>query len=265
VHGSYLETVAEAGLLQHFDGSRYVAGEFVDPISGERQCLIEYCHPCLLATTPTMEEFARMLAARFPDADALVLRAPAEVKPPRPWERRLTFVRYAGKNGAVPSGVVLAAAEHEALTARWLRQALTHAYCSQGRSPSQAAVASTASQIMAAPDRRTYIAISGSTPVGHVTVLSDRLDEVTGESIVELYDLLVETSNDRGGVTGRLVAAAASHAATLGRPLIGNVVHQPAPKSDTREHGLRVLEGLLSRGWEPDHVFWSARARDIAS
>jgi hypothetical protein len=111
------------------------------------------------------------------------------------------------------------------------------------------------------PDRVSLMARRDGRTIGHATLRVGSEDEVTGEPIAELVDILVEGVPDTGFVTSVLSRAAVAHAHALGRPLIGNVVHTvgPGPGAGTKDTW-RVVTRLLEQGWTLDHEYWWAPA-----
>jgi hypothetical protein len=255
VADDYLRLVAEACLLDQLGGCRYVAGLYEDPISGEQSCFVEFCDSTLLTDPVLRDNFTTELSRRFPDVDGIIARAANDVELPPPWQRRITYVRYSGVERSLPSTVVLSNEALDLLVHGWLRQAIDHGYQIQGQSLDEEAARRAATQVLAATGRRSYVVFRNDAPVGHVTLLCEAADEVTGEDHVELYDALVEPCDDPDKpAMAQLVDAAVSVATSLQRPLVGNVVH-PLGERDPSVRD-RVLHSLLSRGWRVDHTMW---------
>ncbi|PGH41749.1 hypothetical protein GA0070622_0643 [Micromonospora sediminicola] len=249
VDAGYLSRMAEVGALRMLDGSPVVAGAVVEPVTGESYCLVEYCDDRLLVEPRRRQELLRHLAVEFPDAARAVVRASAGTDLPPPWAPHLTYVRHRGVGADEGATVEVRAAEpaDDHLIEDWLARALIAA---APRSVDPARPVEVAAGILAAPDRRSYVTLADDRPVGHVTLLLDALDDVTGRPFVELLDILVEPRFAGRAVTDALVAASATEAAALGRPLLGHVVHGP-----DQAHGDRVVCSLIGKGWVTDHRF----------
>ncbi|MFF3749494.1 hypothetical protein ACFYYH_03380 [Streptomyces sp. NPDC002018] len=262
VSESYLRAAAEAGLLDRFAGSPYVAGAYEEPVRCELQYLVTYCDPDLAARPSWWAELPALARAAAPAAQAVVARLPSDLRPPAAWRRYLTYLSYHGADRSpAESGapapdlpeVVPALPEHDGPIGRWLGMALSNAAAAHGAErarPEEAVVKS----LLEHPGRSSFVVLFGGSPAGHATVLCGEEDDVTGEPIAELFDILVEVpSADRPRATAALVAAAARHAAARRLPLIGNVVHTLVGESDPGE---QVLASLTSRGWSHHHTMW---------
>ncbi|MBB4678778.1 hypothetical protein [Crossiella cryophila] len=254
VSPDYLRSAEASGLLATLDGLPYVVGEHLDAVTGQRQCLAEYVDPGLLADPSALRRLRQALATTAPAAERTVLRVPPDLSPGPPWTPHLTYIRFTGKAGPVPPHVLPAETRHEPALVGWLAAAFDLAGREQGHDAG-ARSAELATQLLAAPDRRSYVATAGGIAVGHVTLLCAAQDEVTGRDFVELLDSLVEPDQDVSGLTADLVAAAAAHAEAEGLPLIGHVVHPVGAAASRAE---AVLASLLRRGWVLDHRYYSA-------
>ncbi|MCW5250342.1 hypothetical protein [Streptomyces sp. SHP 1-2] len=273
----YLAEAADAGLVEHADGRRYVAGAYVDPLSNERQLLVEYCDEELLAAPEWPARLVERASALDPAVAAVVLRVPGTVLLPEPWERTLSYVLHpADRTGPGPGDLTapgpgpadvgpevpglaigpLAPGPEEDLVTRWLTRAMVDGGADRGDAVDADAAARIAREFLDAPDRRTCVARLDGAAVGHATLLCDVRDEVTRRRAVELVDILVDIPDPvrRGAVIAALTRAALAHAHRLGLPLLGHVVH-PATHV-AAGHGERIVASLLTRGWNLDHVFW---------
>jgi hypothetical protein len=133
-----------------------------------------------------------------------------------------------------------------------LLSAIKDGYACQGRPVSGAAARRLARGINAAPDRRSYIAIADGSPLGHLTMLTDASDQVTGEDYIDLVDMLADPGELASRARTVLVRAAVAFAATARKPLIGSVVHG----SSGPTAGQQVVDSLLKRGWHVDRADW---------
>lgn len=248
----YLAAVAESGLLGDFRGLSYVADSYTDPLTGRTQVLVEYAEQALTGDADLLAAFTAELARLHPGATAALLRTTPEVVLPEPWRPQITYIRLDA--GAHPPGAVevtRAGAEHDDLVRDWLVTAFRTACRETGQSAADPHTV--AEDLLAQPGRVSLLVWNGDEPAGHVTLLCDARDEVTGEDFVELVDSLVEPVLDVRAATVALSRAAADHATALGLPLYGNVVHDLSTGKAER-----VLTSLAALGWRPSHRFWCA-------
>ncbi|MEU6275035.1 GNAT family N-acetyltransferase [Streptomyces populi] len=254
----YLRRAASAGLAGEAAGFGFVADRCDDPFTGRRQILVEYCSPGLPASPAALDALRGALRARDHEADAVLLRVDGDLRLPAPWRPRLTYVRHdrdpaAGTRGAPsPAGLTVrpAARADDARVHDWLVQAFRNAYPGQEIASEHPGVA----DIMAAPDRLSFIAELHGEPIGHGTVLISEQDSVTGEEFTELVDTLVDDARHRRAAVAALVAAAVEAAG--GRPLCGHVVHPYEPGAARAADN--VLRALVAGDWSVDHCFWES-------
>ncbi|MET8099622.1 hypothetical protein ABZV29_24605 [Streptomyces sp. NPDC005236] len=260
---SYLKSARDAELVRVVAGLPCVAGVSTDPLSGERRLLVEYADPGLLADSDASQSLWRALLTEHQGVSALVVRADADVRLPRPWHRDLTYVRLA-EDAEVPAGadgprVTTALDEHRPLLADWLGRAIVHAAREQNRPAGVDAVAAEADALLDTPSRQSLLVWERGVPVGHATVVGEAWDEITDEAHMELVDVLVEPGAD--GPAGReaLTAAVAGLARTARLPLTGHVVHGLDGGGD------RVTAALCARGWRIHHRYWTTDAQELAA
>lgn len=256
VREDYLRIARDADLLGLFQDRPYVAGTYRDPVTGQDACLVEYCHPDILRESAA--EFAGMLLAQFSAVSQVLLRIRAGTTLPDPWQPLVTYVRYASPGGdtapaAGPVAVIEGSPAHSGAVERWLVQAIRDAYASQQREAPEPAVRAAAREIISAPGRRSYLAMADGRAIGHLTILADSYDDVSGETYTDLVDMLVEPGDLARPARESLVRRAVADASRAGRALIGNVTH---PLGADGAHGQRVLAALVSRGWRVDHADW---------
>lgn len=251
VDGVYLVAAKEAGQLGEIEGLAYVAGSYVEPVTGEHQCFIEWADPRLLRDE-TLSHLTATVAAAHPGSRRVLLRAPAEYELPQPWRKHLTYVHYAGTAQAPGAHVHRSTPVQDLLVAGWLVRAFTTAGESFGARTSPRDTSDLADAVLGAPDRESYVFSIDGTAVGHATMLCQARDPVSGEEFAELLDILVEPDFDVRGITRELVAACAVRAAHLNRRLIGNVVHP----IDSAAHGDTVVAALARSGWAVAYRYW---------
>jgi hypothetical protein len=260
VDPDYLRAAREAGLAHSLDGRTYVADAYVEPVTGEQQCLVEYAHPTLLADPP------RLLAAvfaRLPACTSAVVRTTPDTAPHPALEPLTTYLRHtppAADRAPAACAPPVAWDEqhvHDPAVSEWLVRALTAAARGRGQDPDPEPARQAAAQLMAEPARRSCIARHPDTgaPIGHATVLTDAQDDVSGTAFVELVDILIDDPEQVRAATAALVQACAGLATELGLPLVGNVSH---PRPDTPggpDPAARVVAALEAAGWRPTHLY----------
>jgi hypothetical protein len=249
--GDYLVAAKEAGQLGDIEGLAYVAGSYVEPVTGEHQCFIEWADPRLLQSE-TLPHLTTEVIAAHPRAQRVLLRAPAEYELPPPWRKHLTYVHYSGTAQPPGAHVRRSTAVQDLLVAGWLVRAFTTAGESFGARTSPQDASDLADAVLSSPDRESFVFSIDGTAVGHATMLCQARDPVSGEEFAELLDILVEPDFDVRGITKELVAACAVRAAALRRRLIGNVVHP----FDSAAHGDKVVAALSRSGWSVAHRYW---------
>jgi hypothetical protein len=251
VDNNYLASALQAGQLYEIDSLNYVAGLYIEPVTDEKQCFVEYADEGLLIK-PMLDRLTSALTDEFPQARRLLIRVPGAVGLPGPWAPQLTYVRYGGEAGSPDAAIVPARPGDRDLIIDWLMRAFADAGASFGAQTESPGNRRLAEEVMAADDRETLVYLVDGTAVGHATLLCDANDPVTGEDFAELLDILVEPAQDVRAITRELVTAAAVRAGKLGKPLVGNVVHSVAAAG----HGDRVVASLLKSGWSVAYRYW---------
>ncbi|WP_371500528.1 hypothetical protein OG871_28270 [Kitasatospora sp. NBC_00374] len=245
--------------------SGVTAGPYTDPLTGEHHLLIQQPGPALLTDSARLAQARAALHTQCPQTRSTLLRTPPDTTLPAPWRRRLTYLRCADP-ADLPDPehtleVVPAAADDDTLVLTWLTRALMRGAADIGHAVPASAAGSIAESVCAQPGRVSLVARRAGRTIGHATLLTGRDDDVTGEPITELVDVLVEDGEDVALTTAVLCRAAAAHAQTLGQALVGNVVHghDQDPATGGRDTW-RIVTALLARGWRIDHEFWWAPA-----
>ncbi|MFJ9378736.1 hypothetical protein [Streptomyces sp. NPDC101455] len=238
------------------------AGPYTDPVTGERHVLIEHIDERGMKDSALLESVCTALHRAHPGAQSTLLRTPAGTRLPAPWRRHLTYVRCAETLPPVPDAPSVTPAEgpgDDELVRVWLIRAFVAAGDDMCRPVSEAVARTVADGVLARPDRVSLMARQEDRTVGHATLLTDRDDETTGETFAELVDILVDGA-DTGRTTAALSRAAAAYAHSLGRPLVGNVVHTAADSAGAGKDTWRIVTRLLRNGWQLDHAYWWAPA-----
>ncbi|MGW6412499.1 hypothetical protein ACWF95_35700 [Streptomyces vinaceus] len=256
VDDRYLRAADEAGLLSRIDGLPVVAGEYLEPASGELQCLVEHADPALLARASHLLD---TLFRCHPDCTSAVVRVPAHLPAPPGLQPLLSYLRHTPPQppaaASVPLRLTEAAEADDAAVGQWLARAIRDASAGRGHTGTPEGTEQAVRQLLEAPDRRSYLVRTPDAleAIGHATVLTDAYDDVSGTEFVDLVDILIDDARLRRAAIERLVAACADTAAALGKPLIGNVTHPVDPEG--RERAAGVVAALRRQGWTPTHGY----------
>ncbi|GAA2531922.1 hypothetical protein [Pilimelia columellifera] len=255
---AYLADATAAGHQVSVDGLACIAGRYHEPLSGTVHCLVEYADKALLTD---LDRLYGGLRAAHPEARTLIVRAPAGV----PVDPRLlplqTYLRYQPDSVTTVEMAdhvrltVVESRDHDDLVNVWLVRAFTDGGTDLGRTVDPVATAEAAEAILAEPGRRSLVLKAPDGPVGHATLLTEAVDDVSGVPHVELVDALVDHAELRPAGMRSLVAAADVCARQLGLPLLGNVTHH-APGEDADSS--RVLASLTRAGWRPVFAYYHA-------
>ncbi|GAB3898588.1 hypothetical protein GCM10029964_083250 [Kibdelosporangium lantanae] len=249
---NYLRSAEQAGLVAEVAGHQYVAGEYTDPVTGTRTCLVEYCDSAGVRG----EALWHHVLERFPTVEAVFLRTPPARPLSPPWRVHSTYLRWHGAGPPLPeSSVTLrdAGPDDRAAIVDWLVRALVDGAAHNGRPAVTADARAVAMNVLHAPGTRSFVACRDHAVIGHATVLSDSYDDLTGTAFVELLDVFVDPDPDAREVRHALAAMGMRHARGLGRPLIGHVVHKA---SSANTEAPRIVESLEAQGWCQDHIYW---------
>lgn len=261
-----LESFAGTGLLWEVAGHPCIAGTSTDPADGRVDCLVEYAPEPLLTDPSALALLVHEVMAGQPRPRwrNLVVRSRGEVTLPAPMVRDLTHLvldRAAGPGPLLPPGISIAPSAGPGADARvgdWLRRAVADGNSQRGLPDGGALVDETVDSYLAAPDRVSLIASldtpGGPRPIAHATLLTGAVDEVYGTPFVDLVDILVDEDQDVPLLTRALVAASARHAADVGLPLVGNVVH--GLDAEGAVQGERVVASLIRKGWQLLDTYW---------
>ncbi|WP_330456139.1 nucleotidyltransferase family protein [Streptomyces sp. NBC_00820] len=269
----FLTAAQRAGVRHSWGGFGYVGDRYTDALTGEVSYLVEHLDPGVLTAPEQLTAFADHVLGECPGADAVLLRVPGHHTPPDPWTRRLTYVvksddsdaEDSGAEGGGPadsgvadsgvegSGVAVRAANDDDASdlARWLADAFQTGAGDQGHPVERGTALEQAAEVMAAPDRCSFVAHKDGVALGHATLLLDARDDVDGTTFVNLVDILIEGPAERRAATTALVRVCAEKAAAAGRPLIGNVIHHWSGG-----RGDRVVGALTADGWRTHHEYW---------
>ncbi|MFJ2816587.1 hypothetical protein [Streptomyces sp. NPDC087294] len=245
-----------------------MAGPYNDPVTGERHVLIQRPREEMLRDPRRLASACATLHRLYPRVESFLTRTPPGIELSEPWRRRLTYVRcvdpakWPAPTGGGPRVTLAAGAADDDLVRAWLVRAFRAGGGVVHHPVSEFTAAAQAAFLCASPYRMSFIAWRGERAVGHATLLTGATDEVTGESVTELVDLLAE--DEAGADIARVVLlrAAAGHAATTRSPLIAGLLHtDPESAPEGREFAQSVLiTPALRRRWTIDHAYWWAPA-----
>jgi len=258
VCSAYLTSVEEAGLLHDIEGERYSSGFYREPVTHEPQILVEYASQRILTDPRLLSELEARLAARYPEAQRVLLRVPGGTEPALDhWIPYISYVQLSpGQVQGEIVGVRPAQPDDESLVRVWIATGLRNACEQQGRPVAPGAAEEVAQQLLDSPGREALVYVHEGRAVAHLTMMADSHEEVSGRDQVEMIDVLTDNAPDQRTAQRNLVNAAAQRAKELRRPLVGNVVHTTLTNRDD-DHGRRIIRKLREQGWFVTHELWS--------
>lgn len=255
-----LERFAGTGLLRTVRGVSCVAGASTDPSGTRVDCLVEYAPAAVLTDLGVLADLAGQVMPGTGDRRPgdLVVRGWYGIELPAPLRRDITYLTLGQPAPSPPAGTVIEPSrgpDTDALVAEWLTTAFVRGGRAQGRPADPEAVETIVHGILDAPDRISLLARpGGGAPAAHATLLTGAHDDLLGTGFVELVDILVADGHDQRTLTAALVGAADRYARSLGRPLVGNVIHDHRPEH--REQTAAVVARLLRQGWRIRDEYW---------
>lgn len=245
------------GVLIDLPGGCAVGGVYDEPGLGRPVWLLEYVTPEVLGATDLGTRLGRAQRGRGVDRIPALIRVAPDEHPAG--SRHFShYVRLeplavpASRDGTDGVEVRAATPKDDQLLSRWLRCALERGYLAH---PDRAAPLDRqiVPAILSDRNRRSWIAVHGGAAVGHLTVLLDCHDPVTGEEPIELLDVLAE-GGARREAEEALVRVAREFAARSQRPLLGHVVCEPLHGAD-EPRCKAILASLERRGWRRSHDY----------
>lgn len=257
VIADYLAEAAESGLLNAVDGSHYVCGVTLDPLTGEETVFVEYVSSDLLQDGPKWIKLLAALREQGRGARTALIRKPAVLPCPPQAEHHTHYLLAHGRPRRTTeplSQLMIRRADRSGEQDRvlaWLAKALVSGYSERGKRVDFEIALEIARARFAADGAVMLVAVLPDAGViGHATLVPDCCDDVTGREYVELVDVLIGEGPVRR-VQESLTFAAVDLAGELGRPLQGNVVCA-APVDGIRR--CRQIAGYLEEtGWVADH------------
>lgn len=251
----YLAEASESGRVFRLDGAVFVAAVWTDDLTGLRKGYVEWADPGVMVAD-RRQMLAAAAAEQLDVNDVLLRVAPGPVAGDGCRYRTRYVVAAATDElaGPAPSDVLVRepVAEDRDTVERWL--ALAHADAYSGFSESMdPGLLDKVRELFQLDDADTgvLVAILDDRPVGHVTWLRRRSDDLTGTVHDELVDMLVEPGVRSAGDARTALLVGLGAARTPGLPLLGNVSFDDGTAST-------VYERLLTGPWRPayDLVEW---------
>lgn len=252
----YLAEARESGRVFRLDGAVFVAAVWTDDLTGLRKGYVEWADPG--AMVADRRQLVAAAAAEQLDVDDVLLRVAPGPGAGDGCRYRTRYVAAAATDelaGPAPSDVLVRepAAEERDTVQGWLALAAADAYSGFLES-TDSDLLYKVRELFQLDDADTgvLVAILDDRPVGHVTWLRSRSDDLTGTVHDELVDMLVEPGVRSAGAARTALLAGLGSARTPGLPLLGNVSFDDGSAGS-------VYERLLSGPWRPayDLVEWS--------
>jgi hypothetical protein len=246
---SFLQAAAEAGLVHQLGPIGLVADEYLEPITGRRQCLVEHWWDDR-ADASVSSSAAYLIAALedgWPQCDDALVRAGNALPGLAPYLTYLSFLGEPANTDDLP--VIVASTPAELTAVEEMLVAAFHA-ASEGRnwSASKEALHTAAREVMSRPSRVSFLVAGEVGVTGHATLLVDAHDDPSDQDYVELLDVLVKGADTSAVRRARraLVEHAKRLAHDMGRPLLGHVVHE----TSSLDRCARVVRSLRGAGWQ---------------
>lgn len=230
-----------------------LAGYYKDPLLGRECCLILDWDGVF--DGDTIRGFAK---DAYPDADVCLVRSADVEASLEGFEDQLYYIELS------PDAQLAVSKETDLVSVRpssevdkdFVLSLLVEAFedaLELRRTPApDGAAASHAISILDRPDAVSFVAEYEGQRIGHVLLLDDQVDDVTGEHFVEFLDILVPRGAPaRTAAKHELTLASHNFARSRGKALIGHVVARP----DGDDYDRVLLNSLAAAGWATSHKF----------
>src|SRR5699024_5612716 len=148
----------------------------------EPQILVEYASQRILTDPRLLSELGARLAARYPEAQRVLLRVPGRTKPALGhWTPCVPYVQLTARQvqGEIV-GVRPAHPGDESLVRVWLATGARNACEQQGRPVAPGAAEEVAQQLLDSPGREALVYVHEGRAVAHLTMMADSHEEVSG-------------------------------------------------------------------------------------
>jgi hypothetical protein len=242
------------------DDEFIVAGEYFEPLRQQQCVLVEQAPAARLAAADATGWLTSWARVNFPDAQLIIVR-----------NEELTFHLHGFDDYSyymVLEGDPVSAEQTGDIAVRpadpvqdrdkvsfWLVQAFEDALEMRSEKGPEGAAEAQSDAVLDDRQSRSFLAAHGGVDIGHVTLLDDQLDDLTGIEYTELLDVLVERKHPRRhAAEAALVQHAWQCAKDAGKPLLGHIVVR-----DKTCHcaGVEqtILDRLRTRGWKYSHKF----------
>jgi hypothetical protein len=246
--------------VQEWPGGGFiVAGEYYEPLCREECVLVEYASAEVMSAPDAATRLVAWARQTTPRARRLILRvSPLEFELPGfdDYLYYMTLERDPRTTEDTSDIAVRSSgpADKE-LVGHWLVQAFDDALGMRQEEASEGAAADQSTAVLDSPEALSFVAGHNGQDIGHVTLLLDQVDDLTGLPYVELLDVLVEREHPRRhAAEAALVQRSWEVAQTQGKPLVGHiVVREKASRGAGYEHD--ILNRLYPRGWAYAHKF----------
>lgn len=251
---------AAEGLVHALDGAPFVAAETRDPVLASADLYVPWLAPELQAGVEPLRRWQRAVARTWPHVDRVVVRVPAGSWPDGGGVPLSSYLRCTARPGgqAPPAALEIAAAGPHEYDFVWglLGRALVTGYGDGAVDEATATAVARSEFPLAEPGTtvRALVARWDGVPQGHITWDEASRDDVSGETLLEVVDLLVLDGPHRRDCVDALLQGLHRAGAARGLDLLGEVTRTGA------DAGARARAGLLGAGWVPYYDLWLLRA-----
>lgn len=240
-------------------GGFIVAGEYYEPLRREECVLVEYASAEVLDAPDAATQLVAWARRTAPQATRLIVRvSPLGFELPG-FDDHLYYMTLERNPRTTEDtsdiSVRSSGPADKEVVGHWLVQAFDDALGMRQEEASEGAAAAQSDAVLDSPEARSFVAGHNGEDIGHVTLLLDQVDDLTGVAYVELLDVLVERQHPRRhAAEAALVQRSWEVAQAEGKPLVGHiVVREKAGQGAGYEHD--ILNRLHPRGWVYAHKF----------
>jgi hypothetical protein len=255
VHADVADAIVAAGVLCRVGDELLVITSAVDEVTSTSQALVTFLVAEGEIRAGLVGDVVDLAVSRHPSASQVVLSIPATRAITKPLSAR-PYMRYVVATDELelpepaPGWTIRRAVAQDAGDVVPLYvTAFVEGYAAAETSvpTAEAEVRGQSLFTHALADGAVFVAYGPQGFAGHATVIPD-VDDLTGRSRLELFDLFVPAPFRSTPAGGLLTSAAVRHAQERGLVLRGYVSGHDA-------NAEKVLDGLVSKGWRQDTTY----------